>query len=252
MNAKIEQRLTLTWLGHATVLLELDGVRLLTDPVLPDRIGPLLRVAPSVERNVLGRIDGVLLSHLHADHTDLRSLRAVAAKGPVLAPYRAATWLGRKGLGDVRDLRAGDDHRIGDVSVTAVPAAHDRRRRPLGPAADPVGYVVRGSRSAYFAGDTDLHHTMADLRGSIDVALLPVWGWGRSVGPGHLDPGSAAKAAALIAPAVAIPIHWGTFALPLIGQGDLERPAREFAALTSRYAPDVEVRVLAPGEQTIL
>jgi L-ascorbate metabolism protein UlaG (beta-lactamase superfamily) len=122
----------------------------------------------------------------------------------------------------------------------------------LGPAAGPVGYVVRGSRSAYFAGDTDLHHTMAHLRGSIDVALLPVWGWGRSVGPGHLDPGSAARAAALIAPAVAIPIHWGTFALPLIARGDLERPAREFAALTNRHAPNVDVRVLAPGERTII
>ena len=252
MNADTGQRLALTWLGHATVLLELDGARLLTDPVLPDRIGPLVRVAPSVDRNGLRHIDGVLLSHLHADHTDLRSLRAIAAMVPVLAPYRAAAWLARKGLSDVRDLRAGDEHRIGAVNVKAVPAAHDRRRRPLGPAADPVGYVVRGSRSAYFAGDTDLHHTMAGLRGSIDVALLPVWGWGRSVGPGHLDPASAARAAALIAPAVAIPIHWGTFALPLIARRDLEQPAHEFAALTSRYAPNVDVQVLAPGERTII
>ena len=247
-----ESCLALTWLGHATVLLELDGARLLTDPVLGDRIGPLVRVAPSVDRNALGRIDGVLLSHLHADHADLRSLRAIAAMAPVLAPYQAAVWLGRKGLSDLRDLRTGDVHRIGAVSVTAVPAAHDRRRRPFGPAADPLGYVVRGSRSAYFAGDTDLHHTMADLRGSIDAALLPVWGWGPTVGPGHLDPASAARAAALIAPAVAIPIHWGTFALPLIGRGDPEEPAREFAALTSRYAPIVDVRLLAPGERTII
>ena len=86
------------------------------------------------------------------------------------------------------------------------------------------------------------------------MALLPVWGWGASVGAGHLDPSSAAEAAALIAPSVAIPIHWGTFALarPARRAADPERPAREFAELTKRYAPAVDVRVLAPGERTTL
>jgi L-ascorbate metabolism protein UlaG (beta-lactamase superfamily) len=106
----------------------------------------------------------------------------------------------------------------------------------------------------YFAGDTDLFAGMAELRGAVDVALLPVWGWGASVGAGHLDPKSAAEAAALIAPAVAIPIHWGTFALarPARRAPDPRRPAREFAELTKRYAPSVDVRVLAPGERMTL
>jgi L-ascorbate metabolism protein UlaG (beta-lactamase superfamily) len=95
---------------------------------------------------------------------------------------------------------------------------------------------------------------MADLRGTIDIALLPVWGWGSSLGRGHLDPVRAAKAAELIAPAVAIPIHWGTFTLRWSNRrrSDLGRPAREFAELTKRSAPAVEVRVLAPGELTLL
>jgi L-ascorbate metabolism protein UlaG (beta-lactamase superfamily) len=140
---------------------------------------------------------------------------------------------------------------IGPVRLTAVPATHDRRRRPFGPAADPIGYLVGGSRSVYFAGDTDLDPAMGELRGSVDVALVPIWGWGPSLGAGHLDPRRAAAAVALIAPRVAIPMHWGTFALrwAVPGQADLERPAAEFAALAKRRAPSVEVWVLAPGER---
>jgi L-ascorbate metabolism protein UlaG (beta-lactamase superfamily) len=241
----------LTWLGHASVLIALDGVRLVTDPVLRDRIGPLVRVAPPVATGGLERVDAILLSHLHADHTDLPSLRRIGNGTVVLAPDPAGVWLGSKGVVGVQELRPADEANVGPVTVAAVRATHDRRRRPFGPAADPIGYVVRGSRSVYFAGDTDLDPSMADLRGSIDVALVPIWGWGPSVERGHLDQRRAALAVALIAPAVAIPIHWGTFALPWLAfrRRDLERPAREFAALARRYARGVEVRVLAPGER---
>jgi L-ascorbate metabolism protein UlaG (beta-lactamase superfamily) len=244
--------LAITWLGHATVLVELDGVRVITDPVLRDRIGPLVRIAPDVD--VVGPVDCVLLSHLHADHTDVPTLRALDRSGPVIAPYPSREWLTGRGLRDVRELHPGAEIGIGGLRVAATAAVHDPRRRPFGPAAEPVGYVIRGSSAVYFAGDTDLFPGMAELRGAVDVALLPVWGWGASVGAGHLDPRSAAEAAALIAPAVAIPIHWGTFALarPARRAADPERPAREFAQLTRQYAPGVDVRVLAPGERTTL
>jgi L-ascorbate metabolism protein UlaG (beta-lactamase superfamily) len=242
----------ITWLGHATVLVEIDGRRVITDPVLRHRIGPLVRIAPDPPQP--GTVDCVLLSHLHADHTDLPTLRALERSGPILAPHPAREWLTARGLADVRDLRPGDEIGVGELRITATAAVHDPRRRPLGPAATPAGYLIRGSSAVYFAGDTDLFAGMAELRGAVDVALLPVWGWGARVGAGHLDPRSAAEAAALIAPAVAIPIHWGTFALarPARRAADPERPAREFAAFTKQYAPAVEVRVLAPGERTAL
>lgn len=241
--------LGITWLGHATVLIETDGLRLLTDPALRHRIGPLVRVVP--DPPAIDPVDCVLISHLHADHADIRSLRGLECCGPVVVPHPGKAWLLGRGLETATDLRVGEDVRLGAVRVTAIPAAHDRNRWWLGPAADPIGYLIRGSRSVYFAGDTDLFLDMSELRGRVDVALLPVWGWGSRVGAGHLDPESAAAATALIAPAVAIPIHWGTYAMPHAARhaADRERPAREFAAYAKRYAPEVEVRMLAPGDR---
>ena len=242
----------ITWLGHATVLIEMGDLRILTDPVLRHRIGPLVRVVP--EPVPVGSVDCVLVSHLHADHADVRSLRSIDCRGPFVAPYPGGAWLTGRGLARATDLRVGQDLNLGSVRVTATPATHDRRRWRFGPAADPVGYLVRGSASIYFAGDTDLFLAMAELRGHVDVALLPVWGWGSRLGAGHLDPESAAAAAALIAPAVAIPIHWGTFTMPHVrGHAeDRARPAREFAEYAKRYAPAVEVRMLTPGAKTSL
>jgi L-ascorbate metabolism protein UlaG (beta-lactamase superfamily) len=245
--------LEVTWIGHATVLIELDGVRVLTDPVLRRRVGPLVRIAPTVDAGTLGRVDCVLLSHLHSDHTDLHSLRLLGERTPVLAPAGAENWLRANGLLDVRAIAPRQELRVGALAVRAVPAVHEARRHPLGVAAVPVGYVVDGSRSAYFAGDTDLYPGMGDLRGQVDLALLPVWGWGPSAGQGHLDPERAAQAAAMIAPRVAIPIHWGTLAVPRFlrrGSGDRMEPARRFAALAADSAPEVEVRVLEVGQRT--
>jgi L-ascorbate metabolism protein UlaG (beta-lactamase superfamily) len=243
--------LAITWLGHATMLVEMNGMRVLTDPVLRDRVGPLVRLAPGPRPDDVGAIDCVLLSHLHADHTDVPTLRALPLCGPVFAPHPARPWLTSRGLCNVRELQVGQEARVQTLQLQATLATHDPRRRPLGPTANPVGYVIRGSHSVYFAGDTDLFLGMAELRGKVDVALLPVWGWGSRLGAGHLDPDRAAAATALIAPSMTIPIHWGTFALgrPVRRPADPQRPAREFAALVEQYAPGVEVRVLAPGER---
>jgi L-ascorbate metabolism protein UlaG (beta-lactamase superfamily) len=142
--------------------------------------------------------------------------------------------------------------------VSAVEARHDHRRRP-GPAslrAEAQGYVVSGpERTVYFAGDTGLFEGMSDLAPSLDVALLPVAGWGPTLGPGHMDPLDAARAAGLIAPRLAIPIHWGTL-LPIgIAQRHRDRlgdPPRQFAEHVASLAPSVEVRILEPGQETRL
>jgi L-ascorbate metabolism protein UlaG (beta-lactamase superfamily) len=201
-----------TWLGHATVLIELAGVRVLTDPVLTDRVAHLRRRRPlAAELAAPGPLDAVVVSHAHMDHLHPRSLRSVASGAIGVAPVGLGRMLSRAGFDDVREVAVGDEVDLGDVVVRAVPAMHKRGRGPHRRIdADPIGYVVSdGARRVYFAGDTDLFPDMAELRG-VTVALLPIWGWGPTIGPGHLDPARAVEATLLLDPDVVVPIHWGT------------------------------------------
>jgi L-ascorbate metabolism protein UlaG (beta-lactamase superfamily) len=239
----------ITWLGHATVLLEVAGRRLVTDPVLRGRVAHLRRHAPSAGGTVVVEpVDGVLISHAHHDHLDRPSLRTLArAESQAVVPRGTGVLLRGLPFGQVHELGAGEQATVGGVQVEAVPAWHPTHRFPSRVDHDALGFLVE---RIWFAGDTDLHPAMEALRGRVDVALLPIWGWGPSLGPGHLDPASAAQAAALVKPQVVVPIHWGTF-LPL---GTFRRhgallsePAGTFAAQVARTAPGVEVATLAVG-----
>jgi L-ascorbate metabolism protein UlaG (beta-lactamase superfamily) len=240
----------LTWAGHATALVEMDGVRLLTDPVVRGRLAHLRRHAPPVAPELTTRIDAVLISHLHSDHLDLPSLRRLEGPTRLIGPRGIARVLRSRGFGPVTELAPGQRTAVGDVAVTAVPATHDGRRWPLGRAAGAVGFVLAGARRVYFAGDTDVFDAMRDIGGDLDVALLPVWGWGPSLGPGHMDPPAAARAAALLRPRVAVPIHWGTLFPVGLARRHAELlvdPPHAFARHVAELAPDVRVEILAPG-----
>ena len=102
----------------------------------------------------------------------------------------------------------------------------------------------------FFAGDTDLFDAMEGLVPDLDVALLPIWGWGPLIGPGHLDPSRAAEAVARLRPRVAVPIHWGTLRPFYRGTRArfLREPAEAFVAAARERAPETTVNVLAPGE----
>ena len=206
------------------------------------------RSAPPADE-VIEAPTAVLLSHFHHDHLDLPSLRRLGRGTRVLVPRGAGAFMRRHGFTAVAELGVGETETVGGVEVTAVEAEHSGSRGPLGPTAEAIGFVVRGSSSVYFAGDTDAFPAMSALAGTLDVALLPVWGWGPTLGPGHLDPEGAARVAAVLKPRIAIPIHWGTF-FP-IGRRPadlLTRPPRDFAARVASLAPGVEVQVLDPGE----
>jgi L-ascorbate metabolism protein UlaG (beta-lactamase superfamily) len=243
-----------TYLGHATVLLELGGRRVLTDPVLSNRLLHLRRRSSPVTAKV-EPLDLVLISHLHHDHLHPASLRRLGNEATAVVPAGGARLLERAGFTAVREVRVGECVELDGVAIDVVPASHPGGRPPLGPAADALGFVVSaGGTRAYFAGDTDLFDEMGGF-GDLDLALLPVWGWGTSIGEGHLDPVRAAEAARRLRPRMAIPIHWGTF-FP-IGTSSrhhakLHEPPREFARITAEVAPGVEVRVLEPGDSTEL
>ncbi len=246
---------SVTFVGHATVELDLDGTRLLFDPLLGRGLGPLRRRAPLPDIEHLRRVDAVLVSHMHLDHLDLRSLRRLSR--PIIAPDAAAEFLRRRGFSDVTGMKPGDSVAVATASVHAVHAEHSGTRY-VGDSdsAEAIGYVVEGAGTrAYFAGDTELFDGMSELGPGIDLALVPIWGWGPRLGPGHLNPQTAAEALALIRPRIAIPIHHATLSLPgssRIWPWLLTRPAEEFVAAAAEQAPEVDVRVLAPLEKTSL
>jgi L-ascorbate metabolism protein UlaG (beta-lactamase superfamily) len=246
---------TVTYLGHGTVSIEIDGVRLLTDPVLRRWVGPLVRHGATPAAAVARDLDAVLISHLHRDHADLGSLRRLDRGTPMLAPPGSRAFFERRGFRSVAELAPGESRRLGAVEVTAVEAHHDGGRRRFAEDPQAIGFLVRGSSSVYFAGDTDIFEGMAGLDPRLDLALLPIWGWGPNVGAGHLDPERAARAAALIAPRMVVPIHWGTLyplGLRRLRGRPLRAPAAAFAAQMRELAPHVETRVLSPGDSTSL
>jgi L-ascorbate metabolism protein UlaG (beta-lactamase superfamily) len=240
----------ITWFGHSTALIEQSGARVLTDPLLRGRLAHLTRRSPAVDVGALQDLDAVLVSHVHRDHLDLPSLRRAGRRGPLVVPVGAGRSL--RGFDDVREVEAGDAISVGSLRIAATPAAHEVRRGLGGPLVPALGFVLEGPARIYFAGDTDLFGEMATLA-PLDVALLPVWGWGTSLGPGHLDPRSAAEALRLLRPRIAVPIHWGTYFPAHRGRSGhhrlLEDPPHEFARHAAELAPEVDVRILQPGER---
>ncbi len=238
------------YVGHATVVVDLDGVRLLTDPLLRNRVAHLRRSTPVSARTRRG-VDAVLISHAHYDHLDLPSLEKLGKKIPVVVPRGLGAMLRKRRFESVLEVEVGETIAIGELMIRAVPAKHDRSRSPLGASADPVGYIVSGSKSIYFAGDTDLFDGMEEL-GPVDVGLVPIWGWGPGLGGGHLDPARAAEAVSRIRPGLVIPIHWGTYFPIHLGftgrPAFVDVPPLEFLAAMKETAPDVDVQVLRPGE----
>ncbi|MEU6019905.1 MBL fold metallo-hydrolase [Micromonospora sp. NPDC048871] len=243
----------LTWHGHSTVWLEDSGVRLLTDPLLRDRLAHLRRRRGPTPR-LSGTPDAVLVSHLHADHLDFASLRRLPTRTPLVVPAGAAPLVRRRlgpAAGDCIELAPGRQTTIGPVTVHAVPAVHPAGRGPWSRQQAPaIGYLVEGGTRTWFAGDTGLHDQMADL-GPVDLALIPVGGWGPTLGPGHLDPQGAAEAVRRAAAAWAVPIHYGTFwpvGCERIRPDRFFDPGEDFARHTSTIAPGTRVRVLHPGQ----
>jgi L-ascorbate metabolism protein UlaG (beta-lactamase superfamily) len=237
------------FIGHATVMLEVDGFRVLTDPFLRHRLGPLERHGRPPELDALGRVDLVVISHGHADHFDRSSLAMLAGDPIVIVPRGLGSVARGIVRGEVLERSAGEDVQVGSVRVTAVPARH--WISPGAPRAEPLGYVLDMGPRVYFAGDTGQFPEMRRVAHGVDLALLPVWSWGPHLGPGHLGPRTAAEVLAEIAPRAAIPIHWGTLyprRLHRVWSGPLSEPGDRFAEHATRLAPDVAVTVLQPGE----
>ena len=202
-----------TWLGHATVLLELGGLRVLTDPLLRRRVGPLRRRRDLPVQQHVEDVDVVLLSHLHHDHADLPSLRRVG-RVPVVTDPANLPWLDKHALVAGRASASAWTPLGPGVEVLLVRADHEARPMPHRPNGA-TGMLLRGGGVVvWFAGDTGLHPDMVllpELAGApVDLALLPVGGWGPRLSPGHMGPAEAAEASARSGARHVLPIHYGT------------------------------------------
>jgi L-ascorbate metabolism protein UlaG (beta-lactamase superfamily) len=251
-----DDAITVSWVGHATLLVGIHGHWFLTDPVFSERLlGVMARkVKPALTPAELPPLDAILISHAHFDHLDLPSLRQLG-NVPLVVPPGVPTFLPR----DLpqHEVVAVDTWKAwhhGDVTITAVPASHgdgrylvDRWHKH-----SHTGWVIQvGARTVYFAGDTGYIPAAATELGHrfrIDVALIPVGPAGRAGwierwrADVHANPDDALSLFRATGAQWMVPIHFGTFFQP----ADLERPIVE-AAIARRHL-EHEVRVLAIGE----
>ncbi|BFG76521.1 MBL fold metallo-hydrolase [Paraburkholderia terrae] len=259
---------TMTWIGHATALLQINGVNVITDPMFSERAspftfaGPKRRVPPGLALDELPHIDVVLISHSHYDHLDTASVEALNGQpgGPplFLVPLGIKDWLAKKGVTNAQELDWGDETSVAGLDFWFVPATHwsarsltDRNETLWG------GWVVKTPAGAthpvsvYFAGDTGYSNDFKRIGaafGCVDLALIPVGAYEPRwfMGPQHVDPQQAVQIFEDVHAKKAIGIHWGTFELT---DEALDEPPKKLAEATREAnLPDDAFTVLHHGQ----
>jgi L-ascorbate metabolism protein UlaG (beta-lactamase superfamily) len=224
-----DARLTAAWLGHATVLINFFGIKILTDPVLFPRIGirvpflftigPKRLTAPALTVRELPKIDLILLSHAHFDHFDLRTLRHFSASTKVITPPRTRDLLRWTRFRDVTELKWGERKSFktpaGSIDVVAVPVKHWGARMQHDDYRGYNGYLIEKSgRRVLFGGDTAFTETFADLRqfGTIDLAIMSIGAYNPWIRT-HCNPEEAVQMANDAGARFIMPVHHQTFRL---------------------------------------
>jgi L-ascorbate metabolism protein UlaG (beta-lactamase superfamily) len=218
--------LRVTYIGHATLLIEVAGKRLLTDPNFDPALGKFLaRVsAPGIALQALPKLDAILLTHAHADHLSFDSLDALPDDIPLYAPGPVAKWLRKQGYSHAEGIDAGEALDIGGISLHAASATHKGNRYGVDRWRSATNMYLLDTKtvSCFFAGDTALTPTTTHLveqavsteGRSLDLALLPIghapW-WKPGFRKGHLTSNDALTLFERLKARYFIPYHWGTF-----------------------------------------
>jgi L-ascorbate metabolism protein UlaG (beta-lactamase superfamily) len=243
-----------TWWGHATATVETGETRVATDPVLGDRLLHLKRYAERPAREAVDA-DLVLISHLHHDHCHVPSLARFGSGVPILVPRGGERLLARIAGDRVVPVAPGDVVELAGVRVDVLAATHDGRRHPWSreqPPPLPLGFRVEGATGSWwFPGDTELRDDMHDVE-PVDLALVPIGGWGPTLDDGHMHPEHAAEAVDRVGATWAVPVHWGTFwpaGLAMVARANHQRlfttPGQRFAEVMQ--GSPTEAVVVAPG-----
>jgi L-ascorbate metabolism protein UlaG (beta-lactamase superfamily) len=248
-----------TYIGHATLLLELGGARFLTDPNFDSKLGRILpRVsAPGIALEQLPTLDAILLTHAHADHLSFDSVERLPQTIPLFAPPVVAKWLRRLGHSHAVDFAPGDSLRVGNVTIRAASATHRGNRYAFDRWRGSTNmYLLDAGQTAFFAGDTalvsDTHHlverTLWANKRELDLALLPIgyapW-WKLGFRRGHLTHDDALTLFERLRARLLVPYHWGTFRHVTATAHDAIRRLREQVDESNLHAT---VRIIEPGE----
>ena len=252
---KPQSGLRVTWLGHSTVLIEIEGVRILTDPVWGPRASPLSLAGPKrfqpvpVSLREMPPVDLVIVSHDHYDHLDYPTIRALSKTDvPFVTSLGVGAhleaWGVRPGRITELDWWGSLDLPKGGVRITAAPSQHFSGRT-MGQRNVTLwsSFVVRSANhSVFFSGDTGLTTEYATIRerlGPFDLVMLEVGAWHPAWGDMHLGPENALKAHALLGASALLPVHWGTFSLAMHAW---DQPAE----VLFEQAPKIGARLLMP------
>lgn len=262
-----DDEVVVTWIGHASFLLQTVRANLLIDPVFSERASPLSWLGPrrahppGVALAALPRIDGVLLSHDHYDHCDLASLRALAARhDPVfVAPLRHRDLLAAAGARRISELDWWQVHAFGPaLTVTLTPSKHwsNRLGRPRNHRLWGGFFLASGSKRIWFVGDSgydaEIFRAVREHCGSPDLALVPIGAYEPRwfMAPMHMNPAEAVQLHRDVGARLSIGMHWGTF--QLTDEGRDEPVEALSAARAAAGVPATAFRVISPGESVIV
>jgi L-ascorbate metabolism protein UlaG (beta-lactamase superfamily) len=223
--------LRVTWLGHSTMLLELDGHRILTDPVWGARssplrwVGPARWYAPPLALDALPPVDVVLVSHDHYDHLDYPTMTALASVDTTfVVPLGVAAHLVYWGVPEERivELDWWDETTVGVLRIACTPARHASGRTLLDQNATLwASYALVGpAHRVWFSGDTGLFPALTEIGerfGPFDLTMIEAGAYGSAWPDWHLGPEQAVRAHRMVRGAVMLPVHWGLFDLAFHG-----------------------------------
>lgn len=245
---------SVTWIGHATALVQLDGSCFLTDPIFNDRVVIIKRlIPPGLRLQDLPPIDFVLISHNHYDHLDVPTLKRLGWDTVIIVPEGLKAFLQKKGFRRVRELKWWESTSVDPLKITAVPSKHfsgrglfDRNQTRW------CSYLVEGSTTVYFAGDTGYFDGFKQIgqRFRIDIALIPIGAYNprRFMKSKHVDPEEALQAFLDLGAKFVIPIHWGTFRLSL---ESIDEPPKRLRAAAMQNGVVNRVVILCQGERWV-